>query len=82
MIGGGIMAGRRSAQAAQRERLELTELSEHEEAELIEHSWAIGLREQVRDSGGVLSADAWIHPSDLVDVGLVTAEDADGELLF
>jgi hypothetical protein len=32
--------------------------------------------------GGVLLADAWVHPSDLVAAGLVTAADAERELIF
>ena len=43
---------------------------------LLEHRWAIPLRETLRDAGGVLLADAWIHPQDLVAVGLLAAEEA------
>jgi hypothetical protein len=43
---------------------------------LIEHRWAIGLREAIRDANGFHLADAWIHPQDLVAVGLLAAEDA------
>jgi hypothetical protein len=43
---------------------------------LIEHRWAIGTREAIRAAGGVPVADAWIHPADLVDAGLIDAEDA------
>ncbi len=49
---------------------------------LIEHRWAIALRDEVRDAGGVLLAEAWVHPSDLVEIGLVAAADAERELLF
>jgi uncharacterized membrane protein len=49
---------------------------------LIEHRWAIALRDELRDAGGVLLADAWVHPSDLVAAGLVTAADAERELIF
>jgi uncharacterized membrane protein len=49
---------------------------------LIEHRWAIGLRDELRDAGGTLLADAWVHPSDLVAIGLVTEADADRELIF
>ncbi|MFZ0090532.1 MAG: DUF6325 family protein [Solirubrobacteraceae bacterium] len=48
---------------------------------LVEHRWAIGLRNQIREAGGMLLADAWIHPSDLVAIGLVGAEEADEEML-
>jgi uncharacterized membrane protein len=36
---------------------------------LIEHTWAIPLRDKLIDAGGVLLADEWIHPADLVAVG-------------
>jgi uncharacterized membrane protein len=36
---------------------------------LIEHLWAIPLRDKVVDAGGVALADEWIHPADLVAVG-------------
>jgi uncharacterized membrane protein len=41
---------------------------------LIEHRWAIPLRSAILESGGELLADAWIHPADLVAVGLRAAE--------
>jgi len=44
---------------------------------LIEHRWALGLRALVRGAGGFHLADSWIHPLDLVAVGLVAAEEAD-----
>jgi uncharacterized membrane protein len=43
---------------------------------LVEHRWAIGLRDAIRAAGGVPVADAWIHPADLVAAGLIDAEDA------
>ena len=43
---------------------------------LVEHRWAIGLRQAIGAAGGVPVADAWIHPADLVAAGLVDAEDA------
>jgi uncharacterized membrane protein len=43
---------------------------------LIEHRWAIGLRDMIRDAGGFTLADAWVHPRDLVAVGLLAAEEA------
>ena len=36
---------------------------------LIEHRWAIPLRDAIRDAGGVPLADSWIHPEDLVALG-------------
>jgi Family of unknown function (DUF6325) len=43
---------------------------------LVEHCWAIGLRDAIRDAGGSHLADAWVHPADLVAVGLMAAEEA------
>jgi hypothetical protein len=43
---------------------------------LVEHRWAIGMRDAMRAAGGVAVADAWIHPADLVAAGLSDAEDA------
>jgi uncharacterized membrane protein len=43
---------------------------------LIEHRWAIPLREAIAREGGVALADAWVHPRDLVAVGLAAAEEA------
>jgi uncharacterized membrane protein len=43
---------------------------------LVEHQWAIGLRESVRNAGGRLLDEHWIHPADLVAVGLLSSEEA------
>jgi uncharacterized membrane protein len=43
---------------------------------LIEHHWAVPLRDAVMRAGGFRVADGFISPLDLVDVGLVTAEEA------
>lgn len=40
---------------------------------LIEHVWAIPLRDSIEAAGGFHLADAWIHPVDLVSVGLLAA---------
>jgi hypothetical protein len=40
---------------------------------LIEHRWAIGTRDAIRDAGGVAVADAWVHPADLAAAGLIDA---------
>jgi hypothetical protein len=42
---------------------------------LLEHRWAIPLRDAVRRVGGVTLADAWIHPEDLVALGLIERMD-------
>jgi uncharacterized membrane protein len=36
---------------------------------LIEHRWAIPLRDKIIEAGGVALADEWIHPADLVAIG-------------
>jgi uncharacterized membrane protein len=36
---------------------------------LIEHRWAIPLRDAIRHAGGVTIADTWVHPEDLVAAG-------------
>jgi uncharacterized membrane protein len=36
---------------------------------ILEHRWAIGLRDAVGRAGGHALAEAWLHPSDLVRVG-------------
>jgi uncharacterized membrane protein len=36
---------------------------------LIEHRWAIPLRDAVSRAGGVALADEWVHPEDLVALG-------------
>jgi uncharacterized membrane protein len=36
---------------------------------LIEHLWAIPLRDKLIAAGGTLLADEWIHPADLVAIG-------------
>src|SRR5512144_2669754 len=43
---------------------------------LIEHRWAIPLRDAVARAGGFRVAEAFISPLDLVAVGLVAAEEA------
>ena len=42
---------------------------------LIEHRWAIPLKEAIGRAGGSPLSDAWIHPLDLVAVGLMSAEE-------
>ena len=47
---------------------------------LLEHRWAIPLRDGIRRAGGFHLADAWIHPADLVGIGLIAAEEAEEQL--
>jgi uncharacterized membrane protein len=44
---------------------------------LIEHRWAIPLRDAIRGKGGIPLADSWIHPEDLVAIGAIAAEESD-----
>ena len=44
---------------------------------LIEHRWAIPLRDAIARAGGMALADEWIHAKDLVAVGLLKAEEAE-----
>jgi uncharacterized membrane protein len=41
---------------------------------LLDHRWAIGLRDAIHSAGGFHLADAWIHPADLVAIGLAAGE--------
>jgi uncharacterized membrane protein len=43
---------------------------------LLEHRWAIGLRDTIGRAGGFHLADAWVHPADLVAIGMAVAEEA------
>jgi uncharacterized membrane protein len=43
---------------------------------LIEHHWAVPLRDAVVRAGGFRIADGFISPLDLVEIGLATAEEA------
>lgn len=43
---------------------------------LIEHHWAVPLRDAIARAGGFRLADAFVSPLDLVGIGLVTAEEA------
>jgi uncharacterized membrane protein len=44
---------------------------------LVEHVWALPLRDAIQSAGGALLADAWVHPVDLVGIGLIAAEEAE-----
>ena len=43
---------------------------------LIEHHWAVPLRDAVVRAGGFRISDGFISPLDLVEIGLATAEEA------
>ena len=44
---------------------------------LIEHHWAVPLRDAVARAGGFRISDGFISPLDLVEIGLVTAAEAE-----
>ncbi|HWH95136.1 MAG TPA: hypothetical protein VNT03_14845 [Baekduia sp.] len=44
---------------------------------LLEHHWAVGLRDAVMRAGGFRMGDGFISPLDLVEIGLMAAEDAE-----
>ena len=43
---------------------------------LLEHHWAVGLRDAVMRAGGIRLSDGFISPLDLIEIGLVSAEEA------
>ena len=43
---------------------------------LLEHHWAVPLRDAIARAGGFRLSDGFISPLDLVEIGLVSAEDA------
>ena len=43
---------------------------------LLEHHWAVPLRDAIARTGGFRISDAFISPLDLIEVGLVSAEEA------
>ncbi len=43
---------------------------------LLEHHWAVPLRDAIARAGGFRLSDGFISPLDLVELGLVTAEEA------
>jgi len=44
---------------------------------LIEHVWAAPLRDAIARAGGVPISDGWVHPLDLVEIGLLASEEFD-----
>jgi uncharacterized membrane protein len=44
---------------------------------LLEHHWAVPLRDAIARAGGFRVSDGFIHPLDLVEIGLMTAEEAE-----
>ena len=46
-------------------------------ADPLEHHWAVGLRDAIARAGGFRLSDGFISPLDLVEIGLVSAEEAE-----
>lgn len=42
---------------------------------LIEHVWAVPLRAAIARAGGVAVSDEWVHPLDLVEIGLLASDE-------
>jgi uncharacterized membrane protein len=47
---------------------------------MLEHHWAVGLRDAVMRAGGFRISDGFISPLDLIGLGLLTAEEAADQL--
>ena len=45
---------------------------------LIEHRWAIPLRDKIVEAGGIALADEWVHPADLIAIGAAASLDKAG----
>ena len=48
---------------------------------LVEHHWAVGLRDAVARAGGFRIGDAFVSPLDLIEIGLLAADDHDKHAL-
>jgi uncharacterized membrane protein len=44
---------------------------------LLEHHWAVGLRDAIIRANGIGLSDSFIHPADLVAIGVLSAAEAD-----
>lgn len=44
---------------------------------LIEHHWAVGLRDAIAGAGGYRIGDGFISPLDLIEIGLMSREEAE-----
>ena len=42
---------------------------------LIEHVWAVPLRAAITKAGGIAVSDEWVHPLDLVEIGLLATDE-------
>ena len=48
---------------------------------LLEHQWAVPLRDAIARAGGFRISDGFIHPIDLVSIGLLNADEVDHHAL-
>ncbi len=48
---------------------------------MVEHHWAVGLRDAVARAGGFRISDGFVSPIDLVAIGAMTREDAEAHAL-
>ncbi|MGH9279031.1 MAG: hypothetical protein ACRD12_13110 [Acidimicrobiales bacterium] len=48
---------------------------------LLEHRWAVPLREIIARQGGTPIIDSWVHPLDLIAVGILAGDEAEAEAL-
>ena len=48
---------------------------------LLEHQWAVPLRDAIARAGGFRISDGFIHPLDLVEIGLLSADEVDHHAL-
>jgi hypothetical protein len=44
---------------------------------LLEHRWAIPLRDAILATGGIPVASEWIHPRDLIAVGMAASSESE-----
>jgi hypothetical protein len=54
----------------------IAETDRLKENEMLEHQWAIPLRDAIGRAGGFRISDGFISPLDLVEIGLLSAEEA------
>jgi uncharacterized membrane protein len=47
---------------------------------LLEHHWAVPLRNAIARAGGMRISDGWISPLDLVEIGLLSAAEAETQV--
>jgi hypothetical protein len=47
---------------------------------LLEHRWAIPLRNEIRAEGGAALGDLWIHPKDLMAAGIIEPGDSASQM--